>query len=45
MSASVSPEELNDGVPEIWAQRAYVDASRYREMYAFSAPITAEEVV
>jgi acetyl-CoA synthetase len=36
MSTSASPEESNHGVPESWAQPAYVDASRYREMYALS---------
>jgi acetyl-CoA synthetase len=36
MSNLASPEELNYGVPEIWAKRAHVDASRYRDMYAFS---------
>ena len=36
MSTLASPEELNYGVPETWAQRAFVDQSKYREMYAFS---------
>ena len=36
MSTFASLEEVNYGVPETWAERAYVDASKYREMYAFS---------
>ena len=36
MSTLASPEELNYGVPEIWVKRAFVDVSKYREMYAFS---------
>ena len=36
MSILASPEELKYAVPEIWAKQAHVDASKYREMYAFS---------
>ena len=36
MSNLASPEQLNYGVPEIWAKRAYADASKYRDMYALS---------
>jgi acetyl-CoA synthetase len=36
MNTLASPEELNYAVPEIWAKQAYVDASKYREMYALS---------
>ena len=37
MSTLVSLEEFGYEVPEGWAERAYVDASKYREMYAFSS--------
>jgi acetyl-CoA synthetase len=37
MSTPVSLEEFAYAVPEGWAERAYVDAPKYREMYAFSA--------
>ena len=37
MNTLVSLEALAYEVPEGWAERAYVDASKYREMYAFSA--------
>ena len=37
MSTLVSLEEVGYEVPEGWAERAYVDASKYREMYAFSS--------
>src|SRR6266581_108747 len=36
MNTAVSSKESAYEVPEGWAQRAYVDASKYREMYAFS---------
>jgi acetyl-CoA synthetase len=37
MNTLVSSEALAYEVPEGWAERAYADASKYREMYAFSA--------
>ena len=37
MSTLVSLEAVGYEVPEGWAERAYVDASKYREMYAFSS--------
>ena len=37
MSTLVSLEASAYAVPEGWAERAYVDASKYREMYAFSS--------
>ena len=37
MNTAVSSKESAYEVPEGWARRAYVDASKYREMYAFSA--------
>jgi acetyl-CoA synthetase len=37
MNTPVSSEAFAYAVPEGWAERAYVDASKYREMYAFSA--------
>ena len=37
MSTLVSLEEFGYEVPEGWAERAYADASKYREMYAFSS--------
>jgi acetyl-CoA synthetase len=37
MSTSVNLEAFSYEVPEGWAERAYVDASKYREMYAFSS--------
>jgi acetyl-CoA synthetase len=37
MSTLVSLEEFGHEVPEGWAERAYVDASKYREMYSFSS--------
>jgi acetyl-CoA synthetase len=37
MSALVSLAEFAHEVPEGRAERAYVDASKYREMFAFSA--------
>jgi acetyl-CoA synthetase len=36
MSTSVSLEEFAYGVPENWPERAYVNASKYQEMYSFS---------
>src|SRR5258708_16482642 len=36
MSTSVSLEAFSYAVPDGWAGRAYADASKYREMYAFS---------
>jgi acetyl-CoA synthetase len=37
MSTPVSLEEFGYEVPKGWAERAYVDASRYKDMYEFSA--------
>jgi acetyl-CoA synthetase len=37
MNTAGSSKESAYEVPEGWARRAYVDASKYREMYAFSA--------
>ena len=37
MSTLVSLEEVGYEVPEGWAERAYVDAPKYRDMYAFSS--------
>ena len=37
MNTLVSSEALAYEVPEGWAERAYADVSKYREMYAFSA--------
>jgi acetyl-CoA synthetase len=37
MNTLVNLEAFAHDVPEGWAERAYVDASKYREMYAFSA--------
>ena len=37
MSALVSLEEFGYEVPEGWAERAYADAPKYREMYAYSS--------
>jgi acetyl-CoA synthetase len=37
MITAVSSEESAYEVPEGWAERAYVDASKYREMYAYSS--------
>ena len=37
MSTLVSLEQFGHEVPEGWAERAYVDASKYREMYSFSS--------
>ena len=36
MSSLANPEQFIYGVPEGWAKRAYVDAAKRREMYAFS---------
>ena len=36
MNTLASSEALKYGVPEIWVKRAFVDVSKYREMYAFS---------
>ena len=37
MSTLVSLEAVSYEVPEGWADQAYADASKYREMYAFSS--------
>jgi acetyl-CoA synthetase len=36
MSSLADPEQFIYGVPEGWTKRAYADASKYREMHAFS---------